>query len=322
MTIADDGTPELDDRTIVLTGGTSGIGRHAALALAERGATVAVVGRNEECGREIETAAADAPGEIAFHRADLADQSAVRELAADLRSEYEAIHALANNAGLARSERTESPDGIELTFAVNHLAPYLLTHELLPRLRASGGSPGDDGGAARVVTTSSGLQYRGELDFEDLQFESGYDGLDAYARSKLANAAFTVELAERLDAVDAGPGDAAGDPGVVANCFNPGFVRGTRIWLGSAWRSRLLTWLAAWVPGVGTDVETGAARMVELLTAPEYGERTGVYVDEGEEQSPDYDAQDPEIRERLWKRSAELVDVDPDWPSAESRETW
>ncbi|WP_201764621.1 SDR family NAD(P)-dependent oxidoreductase [Salinarchaeum sp. Harcht-Bsk1] len=309
-------TTDLDDRTVVLTGGTSGIGRRAALDLADRGAMVAAVGRDEERGREVETAAADAAGDVAFHRADLAEQAAVRELAEELFASYEEIHALANNAGLARGDRIESPDGVELTFAVNHLAPYLLTHELLPRLRESAQSID---GPARVVTTSSGLQYRGELDFDDLQFESGYDGLDAYSRSKLANAVFTVELAERLDAAGMGPDDggagSAAD-GVVANCFSPGFIRGTRIWLGSAWRSRLLTWLVAWVPGVGTDLQTGADRMVDLLAAPEYGERNGVYVDQGEEQSPDYDAQDPAVREQLWDVSADLVGVDPDWPSA------
>jgi len=315
-------TPDLEDRTIVLTGATSGIGRRVAVVLADRGATVAAVGRNEERGRELQATAADAPGDIDFHRTDLADQGAVRELAAHLLATYDDIHALANNAGLASSERTESPDGIELTFAVNHLAPYLLTHELLPRLRESDDGTGNRGGGtaangggtspARVVTTSSGLQDRGELDFDDLQFEAGYDGLAAYSRSKLANATFTVELAERLEA--------AGVDSVVANCFNPGFIRGTRIWLGSSWRSRLLTWLVAWAPGVGTDVETGAARLVEQLTAPKYGGRNGVYVDEGEESPPDPDARDEAVRRELWERSAELVGVDPNWPEAVDRE--
>lgn len=307
--------PEIDlaDRVIVVTGGTSGIGRHAALTLADRGATVAVVGRNAERGREVEAATTDAPGEVAFHRADLADQAAVRELADELIASYDGIHALANNAGIARSDRAESPDGVELTLAINHLAPYLLTHELLPRLCESA-TP--ETGPARVVATTSGLQYRGELDFDDLQFEDGYDGLAAYSRTKLANAAFTLELAGRLDGAVGGEGARTADPAVVANCFNPGFVRGTRIWKGASLRSRLLTWLGAGVPGVGTDVETGADRMVELLAAPEFGQRTGVFVDEGEEQEPDYDAREPEVRERLWERSAELVGVDPDWPTA------
>lgn len=309
-------TRDLADRTIVITGGTSGLGRRAALDLAERGATVAIVGRNEERGAQVEGDAADAAGEIIFHRADLAEQAQVRELADDLLASYEEIHALANNAGIARDKRAESPDGIELTLAVNHLAPFLLTHELFPRLRESAASID---GAARVVTTSSGQQHRTGLDLEDLQLESDYDVLDAYGRTKLANAAFTLELAERLERTGAGP-DAGGpdpaDAAVVANCFSPGFIRSTRIWLGASRRGRLLTWLAARVPGIGTDLETGAGRMVELLAAPEFGERTGVYVDQGDEQPPAADARDPELRERLWERSAELVGVDPDWSSS------
>jgi len=339
-TAPDGTTPVLADRVIVLTGGTSGIGRAAARRLAERGATVAAVGRDEERGRSLEAATADASGEIVFHRADLADQAAVRDLGDELLASYPQIHALANNAGIARSDRAESPDGIELTLAVNHLAPFLLTHELLPRLRESASasdaaqtahatagrddatqstaSPSGASGPARVVTTSSGLQYRGELDLEDLQLEAGYDGLEAYARTKLANAAFTLELAERLAAGAPAGQPPAAVPPVVANCFSPGFVRGTRIWTGAAWRSRVLTRLFSLVPGIGTDVETGGRRLVELLVAPEYGRENGVFVDEGEIRAADHQAQDPRVRQRLWERSAELVGVDPDWPADSS----
>jgi|AntRauTorcE11898_2_1112593.scaffolds.fasta_scaffold13657_2 NAD(P)-dependent dehydrogenase (short-subunit alcohol dehydrogenase family) len=308
-------------RTIVVTGGTSGLGRHVALELARRGATVAAVGRNEARGQSVVEAASDSPGAVRFHSADLAEQAAVRELGAELLAEYDAIHALANNAGIARAKREESPDGIELTLAVNHLAPYLLTKLLLPRLRESGGGGAgggddaggsDDGGAgrARVVATTSGLHYRADLNPANLQFTTDYDTLDAYAQSKLANVAFTLELAERLEET------AEGTPTVVANCVHPGFIRGTRIWTGTSLQARLLTWLASLVPGTGTDVETGGNRLLELLAAAEYGRRNGKYIHEGEIREPSDEARDPAIRRQLWERSAELVGVESDWPTA------
>lgn len=291
------------DRVVVLTGATSGIGRVAARDLARRGATVAAVGRNQERGRALEAATAEDPGTVTFHAADLASLAAVRDLAADLRETYEEIHVLANNAGIASAERRESPDGLEHTLAINHLAPYLLTHELLDRLRATGAGADEP---ARVVATASELHRRGTIAREDLQFERGYDGLDAYARSKLANVAFTLELAERLGSPPAAD--------VLANAFSPGFVRGTRIWQGASLRARVLTRLAALVPGVGTDVETGGERLAAQIASPDYADRSGLYVNRGSVTEPAADAADPAVRSWLWERSASLVGVDPEWP--------
>lgn len=306
---------DLHGWTIVLTGGTSGIGRHAARGLADRGATVAVVGRDEDAGEAVEAEAADSPGTVRFHRADLAAQATVRELAADLRERYDRLDVLAHNAGLSTGSRTESPDGIELTFAVNHLAPYLLTHELTDRLLADGGG--------RVAVTASGLHTQGDLDFEDLQFESGFDTLAAYNRSKLANVAFTIELAERLDAVTDGDsggrnrGDGVDDPPVVtANCFHPGFVPSTGLWRDTAFHVRAGVRAAALFPGIGSSEADGGERLVQVIADPEFGERTGCYVSGGSVTEPSAEARDPAVRERLWERSAELVGVDPDWPTA------
>lgn len=196
-------TDDLPDRTILLTGGTSGFGRVAAVDLAERGATVAVVGRDESKGATLVNRSDNLAGKIAFHRTDLSSQSAVRALAETVKREYDWVDVLAHNAGLSAGSRRESPDGIEITLAVNHLAPYFLTYELLDHLR--------DSPDPRVVVTASDIHRRATLDLDDLQLTDGYDSLEAYARSKLANTAFTVELDDRL------PDDSA----VTVNCVHP-----------------------------------------------------------------------------------------------------
>lgn len=307
-----------DEQTVAITGGTSGIGRAAALRLARRGATVAVVGRDEERGESVVAAAGDAPGEIRFHPADLAEQAAVRSLAEELRETYDRLDVLALNAGVSTAERRESPDGVELTFAVNHLAPYLLTHELVDLLAesaskdtagASDGTAGASDGtqSARVVVTASGLHREADLDFSNLQFETGYDTMAAYSRSKLANVAFTLELAERL----------AGT-GVTANCFTPGFVPGTSLFRDLGLVRKAQVRIAGVLPFVGTDVESGAAQLVEVATDPAYAERTGEYVEDGSTTEPSETARDPAVRDRLWRESAQLVGVEPDWPALQS----
>ncbi|MDL5363316.1 SDR family NAD(P)-dependent oxidoreductase [Halalkalicoccus sp. NIPERK01] len=292
-----DGTA--DDSVVLLTGGTSGIGAVAARELARTGATVALVGRDERRGRRLaDETTASTPGTVRFHGVDLATRDAVRRLATDVASAYDRLDVLAHNAGLSTDERTITDDGVELTFAVNHLAPYLLTHELLDLLRASA--------PARVVVTASAVHRRGELAFDDLRMERGYSAIDAYARSKLANVAFTLELADRLGGDDAD---------VVANCFHPGFVPSTRLFRDAGLRTRLFARIAAAVPGIGTTPEAGADRLVELATAPAYGTRSGRYVGADGPETPAQSATDPEFRERLWRVSADLVGIDPDWPS-------
>lgn len=274
----------------VLTGATSGIGSIAARRLAGQGYRVVGVGRDESAGRELEASNET----VDFCQADLATQSTVRDLADTIREEYDRLDVLVHNAGLTRSDYTETEDGIELTIAVNHLAPYLLTHELYPALQAS--SP------ARVVVTSSGIHRRGELKDRTLAEPAGYSELDAYARSKLANVAFTIELADRLPET------------ITANCFHPGFIPETSLFRNSGTPLRQLIWLAQWVPGIGTTPETGAGRLLRLATEPEFGEQTGTYLGGDGIETPDSQARDKEIRQWLWEESARLVAVDPDWP--------
>lgn len=286
---------DLADRVVVLTGGTSGIGRLAAVALAERGATVAVVGRDRGRGESLVTETADAAGTVRFHRADLATTAAVRDLAARLLETYDRVDVLAHNAGLSAGSRTETADGVELTLAVNHLAPYLLTHELYDRLAASA--------PARVVVTASDIHRRAAFDFDDLQFAADYDALDAYARSKLATVAFTLELAARIPDDDA----------ITANCVHPGFVPSTNLFRDASLPTRLMVRAAGLVPGVGTSVDEAADRVVRVIADDAFAERTGAYVGDGD-LTPSTAASDPAARERLWEASAELVGVDADWP--------
>ncbi|RAW46298.1 short-chain dehydrogenase [Halorubrum sp. 48-1-W] len=283
-----------DEHVVLLTGGTSGIGRIAATELAEHGATVGVVGRERSRGESLAAESSTLPGEIRFHRADLATQSAVRSLATEIRETYDQLDALVHNAGLSVSERTETADGVERTLAVNHLAPYLLTHELLDVVLASA--------PARIVTTGSETHRRASIDFEDLQFERDYDALQAYSRSKLALIAFTLELADRVP------------EGVTANSFHPGFVPSTNLFRDVALTTRLAVRIAGIVPGIGTSERVGGRRLVRLATEPEFGDRTGVYVTGDGAVQPSDEATDPEIRTRLWRRSADLVGVDPAWP--------
>ena len=290
-------TNDLSARTILLTGGTSGFGRVAAVNLVRRGATVVVVGRDESKGATLTEQSEDLAGTIAFHQADLASQSTVRSLATIVKREYDRIDVLAHNAGLSAGSRRESPDGIELTLAVNHLAPYLLTYELLEHLR--------DAPDPRVVVTASDIHRRATLDLDDLQLTDEYDSLDAYARSKLANIAFTVELDDRL------PDDSV----VTVNCVHPGFVPSTNLFREASFRTRLLVRIAGLVPGVATSKQAAAERLQTLLVEPTYGSVSGQYIGSDGPADPSPEATNQAMRRRLWEMSAELVGITPDWPT-------
>ncbi len=280
---------------VVLTGGTSGIGRVAAKELATQGATVAVIGRDQTRGDTLAAETTTLPGKIRFHQVDLATQATVRTLAANILNTYERIDILVHNAGLSARNRTETADGIELTFAVNHLAPYLLTHELFDQLMASA--------PARVVVTASAVHQRATLDFDDLQFTTEYDALQAYARSKLANIAFTLELADRLSGTE-----------ITANCFHPGFIPSTNLFRDAPLWTRAMIRIAALTPGIGTTRDDAAQRLLHLVTDQKFSEETGTYVTGDGVTSPAPEASEQETRERLWNVSANLVGVDPNWP--------
>jgi retinol dehydrogenase 12 len=266
---------------VLITGATRGIGRAAAVALARQGIELALVGREAErvkaVSREATAAGTGAP--VHEHVADLTLMSEVRALAAEARERYEHVDVLANNAGALFSSRKETSEGLERTFALNHLAPFLLTSLLRDRL--SGG---------RVVTTSSDAHKAGVLDLDDLQSERSYSAMRVYGISKLCNILFTRELAKRA-------------PELHANCFHPGVVR-TGFGKNENGIWKVLTTLGA--PFFRTPAR-GARSLVWLATSEQAAPLTGDYVLDEKVLEPSAQAQDSTLAEGLWERSAELV---------------
>jgi len=189
-----DDVPRLDGKTIIVTGANSGLGFEATRVFAQRGATVVMACRSTQRGEDArrEILAADPDGQLDVRACDLADLQSVRDFAADVRETYDSIDVLCNNAGVMAIPRRETADGFETQFGVNHLGHFALTGLLFDLLRASDGE-------ARVVTQSSGVHERGEIDFDDLHGERDYDKWGAYGQSKLANVLFAYELQRRLD---------------------------------------------------------------------------------------------------------------------------
>jgi len=266
---------------VLITGATRGIGRAAAVALARQGIELALVGREAErvkaVSREATAAGTGAP--VHEHVADLTLMSEVRALAAEARERYEHVDVLANNAGALFSSRKETSEGLERTFALNHLAPFLLTSLLRDRL--SGG---------RVVTTSSDAHKAGVLDLDDLQSERSYSAMRVYGISKLCNILFTRELAKRA-------------PELHANCFHPGVVR-TGFGKNENGIWKVLTTLGA--PFFRTPAR-GARSLVWLATSEQAAALSGDYVLDEKVLEPSAQAQDSTLAEGLWERSAELV---------------
>lgn len=281
---------DLHGKTVIVTGATNGIGLETAVALATMGARTIVVGRDpartDASVAEVRRRSGAAAVEGAL--GDFASLDSVRALAADLLARCPRIDVLVNNAGAVFKSRTLSADGIEATFAVNHLAPFLLTNLLLDRLRQSA--------PARIVNVASRAHYRGTMPLDDLEFaRGGYAILRAYQRSKLANVLFTAELARRL----------AGT-GVTANSLHPGVVA-TNIWTGAPLFVR--PFLALWAKVSMLTPAQGARTMIHLASSPEVEGMTGLYWDDCRPRTPGTLAQDAELAKRLWDLSAERTGV-------------
>jgi retinol dehydrogenase 12 len=280
----------LQGKVCVITGGTDGIGKAAAYGLALQGATLLVHGRDPDKGMRAvaELKARSGNPSIEFLQADFAALAAVRRLAAEIVQRAPRIDVLVNNAGGVFARRTLSEDGYELTFAVNHLAPFLLTHLLLDKLQ--GGTP------ARIVTTSSEAHRRAKIDLDDLQSARRYSPMGVYGRSKLANILFTRVLAKRLEGA-----------AVTATCLHPGFVKTS---FGRGFDvSPLLGQLFALISRFARTPEKGAETVIYLAASPEVQGASGGYYFDCRLKTPSAAAQDDAAAERLWQLSERLVGV-------------
>ena len=276
----------MNGKVVLITGGTSGIGKAAAVELAGMGAEVVVTGRSAERGREAvgEIKARSGNDAVSLLLADLSAQAEVRKLAEEFREGHDRLDVLVNNAGVVNQKRTETSDGIEATLALNHLAPFLLTNLLLDALKESAPS--------RVVTTASEAERWGRMNFDDLQSRKRYSAFPVYGMTKLANIMFTIELAERLEGT-----------GVTASCFHPGAVS-TNFGSGNGGLGSIL--FNAFKPFMRSP-EKGADTLVYLASSPDVEGMTGKYLSDRKLIAAKSVAYDAEARRKLWEASEGLT---------------
>jgi retinol dehydrogenase 14 len=279
----------MGEKVCMITGATSGIGKATAMELASMGASVVMVGRDlgrgEAALAEIKEQSANASVDLML--ADLSSQQEIRRLADEFKETYPRLDVLVNNAGLFRSERITTADGLETTFAVNHLAYFLLTNLLLDTLKASAPS--------RIVNVSSGDHASGTIDFDDLQKEKGYKGAKAYSQSKLANVLFTHELARRLEGT-----------GVSANCLHPG--AGIRTNFGSG-VSGVFGFMVRAMGPLMKSPEKGAETSIHLASSPEVEGLSSRYFAKKAGARSSVVSHDERLARRLWEVSEDLTNL-------------
>ncbi len=279
-------------KTCLVSGATAGIGKITATALAGMGAELVIHGRNqakaEDVVREIQTATGNK--KVSYLLADFTDLDQVREMASTFLDTYPHLDLLVNNAGAFFNKRISTPYGVEMTFLVNHLAPFLLTHLLLDVLKSSD--------PARIITVSSEGHRQDKMDFNDLGFEKGYFGMKAYARSKLANILFTIELAKRLEG-----------SGVTANALHPGHIA-TDIWKNNF--GILGPVLKGFMSRIALSPEEGAQNSIYLASSPEVAEISGKYFIKFQPAQPSPTALDRDITRQLWDLSENLTELNTD----------
>jgi NAD(P)-dependent dehydrogenase (short-subunit alcohol dehydrogenase family) len=276
----------MKDRTVLVTGGTSGIGLGTAVGLAAMGARVAITGRDRERAEQAadDIRAAGSPHVDVF-LADHSSQADVRRLAEQVLHALPRLDVLVNNVGGYWNHRHVTADGLERTFALNHLAPFLLTSLLLDRL--------SEAGSARVVTVSSNAQGMGRIDFDDLQGERSYSGARAYNQSKLANVLFTYELARRL-----------GQGGVTANVLHPGVVSTS---FGAEDPAGLQRLLVPFIRPFMKSLSQGAATSIYLASAPDLDDVTGQFFANSKPKKSSRRSYDMETAALLWQVSEDMV---------------
>ena len=276
----------MSGKVCLVTGATSGIGQVTARELAQMDATIIAVGRNPQKGAETvaEIKRHGASDKVEFMQADLSSQESIRDLARTFTAKYDQLQVLVNNAGGVFSKRETTVDGLEMTFALDHLAYFLLTELLLPVLERSA--------PARIVNVSSGAQSTGKIDFDDLQGAKRYSGWRAYSQAKLANVLFTYELARRLQGT-----------GVTANCLHPGFVA-----TGFAQNnSGALQALIKVGQVFAISPEKGAETSVFLASSSLVEGVSGKYFANKKERKSAKQSHDEPVARRLWDVSAQLT---------------
>ncbi len=284
--------------TVVVTGATDGIGRQTAESLARMGATVVVHGRSPRKADRVVVAIEDQGGDADHYLADFQDESAVHDLADRILEDHDTVDVLVNNAGAHFRKGRLTEAGIERTFAVNHLAPFVLTLRLAPTIEAVGG---------RIVTVSSRVHRRADFDLETVDSVGNYDGLDAYGRSKFANVLFTYALARRLDEA-------------TTNCLHPGFVPGSALWREGNILIRGMMSLLGTLPEsaqnvIGKSPAMAAATPVYLAASTGVADVSGEYFIDMEPERSAPRTYDEDLQEALWAKSLDLTSVEePAWP--------
>ncbi len=280
-------TSSMQGKVCLVTGSSSGIGKVTARELARMGATVVMVCRNRAKGEAVQAEIQEASGnaQVNLIIADLSSLAEVRRAASEFKQKYTQLHVLVNNAGGINAEHKVTPDGLEVTFATNYLASFLLTQLLLDVLKASA--------PARIVNVSSSGHTSGNIDFADLQGTHRYSPVKAYSQSKLAQIFFTYELADQLEGT--GVTVNALHPGMIASNFNNG-LRGIQHFIGE-----LVYFFVA------ISVEKGAQTTLYLATSPEVEGVSGKYFSDCKEITSSRRSYDVTLRQRLWKVSEELT---------------
>jgi len=277
----------MSGKVCLVTGATSGIGRVTANELAKMDATVVAVGRNPQKGAETvaEIKRRSASDKVEFMQADLSSQESIRGIAKTFTAKYDQLQVLVNNAGGIFSKRETTVDGLEMTFALDHLAYFLLTELLLPALKR--------GAPARIVNVSSSAQGFGKTNFDDLQGEKRYRAWSAYNQAKLANVLFTYELARRLQGTD-----------VTANCLHPGFVA-SGFAQNNSGPLQALTKAGQQVFAISP--EKGAKTSIFLASSPLVEGVSGKYFVNKKEKKSAKQSYDESVARRLWDVSAQLT---------------
>jgi NAD(P)-dependent dehydrogenase (short-subunit alcohol dehydrogenase family) len=282
----------MQGKVCIVTGSNSGIGKETALALAGMGAVVVMAVRNRERGERARSEIIEETGNQATDLmiCDVSSSESIRRFAREFKEKYHRLDVLINNAGAVFSKRQVTPDGVEMTLAVNYLGPFLLTLELLPLLKASAPS--------RVINLSSGMHGTGKIDFDDLQSEKGYRGMKAYANAKLMVTTITYEWARRLDGT-----------GVSVNVVEPGFVATN---LGRNSGSLISSIMFSLVRPIQISPRKGAETSVYVATSDELEGVTGKCFAKLKEKPKAKSSYDGEIQRRLWDSTVDLLGVDLD----------